>query len=212
MFCSEQIDWAATGAMLGGIGSILSASAILVGSVAAFRSFALWRKQQLRKEKRDWAFDALALLYQAEDIFVSVRSPFMSGAELSNASKVLDASDADSFDHHPGRPSRGDFEVRQAYINRVNSHQGFWKKIVEMLPKAKVLFGEELVRLLRIPLGVRAEIIASADSFGSDDPEFQKSLEKVLFGKSDDEIFNKIISTRRDAESLLRDYIELKKG
>lgn len=136
----------------------------------------------------------------------------MSGAELSNASKVLDAGDSHRFDHHAGRPSRDDFEVRQAYFNRVNSHQDFWKKIVEMLPKAKVLFGEDLAQLLRIPLDVRAEILASANCFGSDDPEFQKPLQKVLYGRSDDEIFRKIISTRLEAESLLRDYIELKKG
>src|SRR4051794_33497183 len=84
-----QIDWAATGAMLQGEGTLLGAVAVIVAAVVGGSTFKSWRRQEVAGRKLAQAERILEATYKARRALGYIRSPMMWGNELKVAEDAL---------------------------------------------------------------------------------------------------------------------------
>jgi hypothetical protein len=84
-----NVDWAATGAMLQGEGTLLGAGAVLIAAFVGANTFRSWRKQKVEERRMQQAEHILASAYKARRALKQVRHWLMSGYELGAAQETL---------------------------------------------------------------------------------------------------------------------------
>lgn len=175
------IDWAATGAMVQGEGTMLGAMAVIVAAVIGGRTFESWRRQEVAGRKLAQAERILEATYKARRALSYVRSPMMFGHELNTARDVL-KENSDWNDQLEARQQR--IVHAQAYYNRLNNTRDEQKALDECLPMARALFGEELekaIESLRHQFWiVQVDANAYMDDDGRD-PEFSAKVRRGLY-------------------------------
>jgi hypothetical protein len=144
MMCGN-IDWAATGTMLYGLGTILGALAIFGAAWLGSQTFNSWRLQNLSERKVKQAERILTATYKARRQLAYVRNGAMWAAELNKAEESLKAKGeivtGDKRDHRK-------LIEAQAYYNRLNDARDVRVELDECLPMARALFGHEVEQAL----------------------------------------------------------------
>ena len=141
------IDWAATGAMLQGEGTLLGAAAVIVAAVIGGSTFKSWRRQEVAGRKLAQAERILEATYKARRALSYVRSWIMFGPELSAAQDEL----KDNGDWQMQlEPKQKRIVTTQAYFNRLNKTRDEQEALDACLPMARALFGEELEKAIEV--------------------------------------------------------------
>lgn len=171
-----MIDWAATGTMLQGIGTLVGAVAIIIAAVIGGTTFKSWRRQQVAGRKLSEAERILEATYKARRALKQVRHWLMSGYELSAAEKTL--KDNEQWQMQTESKQKR-WVTAQAYFNRLNNARDEQTALDQCLPMARALFGEDLeeaIETLRHQFWiVQVDVESYVDDDGSD-RDFTKKI------------------------------------
>lgn len=146
MTCATMIDWAATGAMLSGIGTVVGALAVIGAAVIGSRTFDNWKRQKLAERHIEQAERILTMTYKVRRGLSRVRSPAMWGHETNAAREQLEASG--QWEKTFPESERERLATAQAYYNRLNATKDDRLALEECQPMARAFFGEELEKAL----------------------------------------------------------------
>jgi hypothetical protein len=179
--CVSAIDWAATGAMLQGEGTLLGAAAVIVAAIIGGTSFKSWRRQEVAGRKLAQAERILEATYKARRALGYIRSPMMWGHELKAAEDALKDND-DWKMQLEAKQKR--IVTTQAYFNRLNNARDEQSALDACLPMARALFGEALeaaIESLRHQFWiVQVDAESYMDDDGSD-ANFSKKIRRGLY-------------------------------
>lgn len=140
-----NIDWAATGTMLSGLGTILGAVAIIVAAWLGSQTFKTWRRQNVSERKIKEAERILTATYKARRQLAYVRNGVMWAAELNKAEEHLVAEG--EIVEGDGRDHKKLIEA-QVFYTRLNKAHDVRVELDECLPMARALFGHEVEQAL----------------------------------------------------------------
>lgn len=177
-----SIDWAATGAMLEGIGSMIGAAAVLIAAWLGATTFESWRKQQVAGRKLAQAERILEAAYKARRALKYVRGVMMWGYELSAAEEAL-KDNAQWQIQLEAKQKR--IVTAQAYFNRLNRTREQREALEECLPMARSLFGEELEQALESINHQFWIVQVDAEAYIDDDGSDQDFTRKIRRGMYD---------------------------
>lgn len=166
---------------------ILVGFAITLGIAGlGFRSFENWKREKVEERRIDVALESLAVAYDAERVFDSIRSPMSFGWEWS---KMKGIDDPDR------RSAAGPFF---AILNRLDRHKEYFERVVRMQPRFMAAFGKDTSSIFRKILQARRDVEVSAEMLLDaaakgipwKDPDFEMKLLGVIWGtgKEDDPI------------------------
>jgi hypothetical protein len=176
-----QVDWTATGTMLQGIGTITGALAVITAALVGGNTFRAWRRQQLIQRHMGLAERILVTIFRARERIGFIRSPLKTGAELEEASKVLEANGFKLERMSHSEVSR--LTSAQASLSRVNRYNETWLELEACKASAYAHFGDdiprEIDRILHQVHSIRVDADASAEDDGSDQ-EFSRGLRNTL--------------------------------
>ncbi|MDX5985708.1 hypothetical protein SIL82_15755 [Sphingomonas echinoides] len=127
-----SIDWAATGAMLSGIGTLVGALAVIGAAVIGSRTFENWKRQKLAERHIEQAERILTATYKARRGLSRVRSPAMWGNETDTAEEQLKASG--EWEKTFPESERKNLASAQAYYNRINATRDDQRALEECQP------------------------------------------------------------------------------
>lgn len=135
--CNTAIDWDATGSFLSGVGTLIGATAVF----RAADAFATWRKQKIGERHIEQAERILTALYEAHDAMVYARGWLIPQHETETAKAEVEQEQGWNA-WSPEKQRRVAFA--QTKLNRLRFTRDRQKAMVETLPMAKALFGDEL--------------------------------------------------------------------
>ena len=184
MSCVTTIDWAATGTMLQGIGTVIGALAVIGAAIIGSRTFDNWKRQKLAERHIEQAERILTATYKVRRDLAMVRSPMMWAHETDAAEEQLKAS-GEWEKVWGGDDERKRFATAQAYYNRLNSTQDDQRALEECQPMARAFFGEELEKAIE-KLNhqfwtVKVFVDANHRDKTGADAEFRKKIESSIW-------------------------------
>ena len=176
------IDWAATGTMLQGSGTIVGALAVVWAAKKGADTFDSWKRQKIAERKLDQAERILTATYKARQALGFVRSPMMWGNELDAAEEKL-KEELEKWDAQPDDRQRR-LRTAQAHFNRLNRVKEDRNSLFDCLPMARALFGEELENsvesLHRQFWFVEVDVESYIDDRG-EDREFTRKIRRGMY-------------------------------
>jgi len=138
------IDWSATGAMLSGIGSVLSAVAVIVAALFAGKELGKLRAKRAEERREDHAQACLAAANKVKWAIRHMRAPTIRG-EGDRAAQELEMAT-------PLTPQDGDEKAwqiaRQVYANRATDTAEAPEILADCVPLAGALFSKNVVRAM----------------------------------------------------------------
>ncbi|MFZ5706622.1 MAG: hypothetical protein ACOY5R_15335 [Pseudomonadota bacterium] len=174
-----MVDWAATGAMLQGIGTLAGVGAVLAGAKIAANA---WKDQKLAERRLEMAERILTATHKGRRALAQVRSPMMWGHELGVAEENL-KEDPSWESQTVGRKKR--LITAQAFINRLNRTRDEQIALDECLPMARALFNEDLEKALENLRHqfwiVQVDVESYVDDEGGTDVEFTKRIRRGMY-------------------------------
>lgn len=178
------IDWAATGTMLQGLGTLGGAIAVYA---AARLGLAAWKRQKLAERNRDQAEIILHAAYNARRGLGYLRSPLMSGSEQASAEEKLNA-DNPTWRDGILEEKQKRLITAQAYYIRASGIVDDRKKLEDCLPMARALFGEELESAIESLNHQFHVVLTYADAYIDDydgtDRDFTIKIRRALFASN----------------------------
>jgi hypothetical protein len=209
LICSDAACWAATGSMLQAWGTLLGVAAVVYAAWRAGNTFNAFRRQKQEERRMDAAHTLLTFAYKFQQRLLGVRSPGISGFEMTAATNQLKES-------YEGYSLKSELEQRQltvaqVILTRLNADRNLWNEIWEHIPTARALFGEKAEKSLRELWAAFVNVQVSAEAYGEDsltDPEFTKSLRRDLYGHgADNPVTLQIAGAVAELEELLLRFI-----
>lgn len=184
MSCITPIDWAATGTMLQGIGTVVGAVAVFAAAIIGSRTFDNWKRQKLAERHIEQAERILTATYKVRRGLSMVRSPAMWGNETATAEEQLKAK-GEWEKVWGGDDERKRLATTQAYYNRLTATRDDQRALEECQPMARAFFGEELEKAIeklnhqfwKVKVYVDAN---HRDKTGAD-AEFRKKIESTIW-------------------------------
>lgn len=169
------IDWAATGAMLQGAGTLLGAAAVIVAAVIGGSTFNSWRRQQVAERKLFQAERILEATYKARRSLKEIRTEIFWPVEF----KSVDEAMAENRKWQGiDDATRRRMQKYEAYRARLVAAEPVRDGLDECLPMARALFGENLELAIESLSNQFGRVTAAANSFLSDsDSDFMLSRE-----------------------------------
>lgn len=136
-----SVDWAATGDMLSGLGSVASAVAVVWAAHKASNTFEAWKRQKRAERLWDHAEKVLTTAYSAREALSFIRGRMMWAHEEYEARVKLEKEE--NWEHlAPDAKER--LTTAQILVGRIILVQSQKEQLAETIPLAKVLFGDEL--------------------------------------------------------------------
>jgi hypothetical protein len=183
MSCVTTVDWAATGTMLQGIGTVVGALAVIGAAIIGSRTFDNWKRQKLAERHIEQAERILTATYKARRGLSHVRSPMMWAHETDAAEKQLKTNG--EWEKTFPESERKSLATAQAYYNRLNSTQDYQRALEECQPMARAFFGEELEKAIE-KLNhqfwtVKVYVDANHRDKTGADAEFRRKIESAIW-------------------------------
>lgn len=184
MNCATAIDWAATGTMLQGIGTLVGAVAVFAAAVIGSRTFDNWKRQKLAERHIEQAERILTATYKVRRGLSMVRSPAMWNHETDAAEEQLKAS-GEWEKVWGGDDERKRLATAQAYYNRLKATRDDQRALEECQPMARAFFGEELEKAIEKLnhqfWSVKVYVDANHRDKTGADAEFRKKIESTIW-------------------------------
>jgi hypothetical protein len=188
--------------------------AITIGiAVSGFRSFRRWQREQIEQHRIETAIEALALVYEAKDVFDYLRSPMSFPSEWNDMPASFGTTDQQ-------RSARGPF---YAILKRVGAYKEFFDRAWKMQVRCMALFGSEVEQTFLLMQQARRKIEVSAEMLlhnpepehkSSDNIETWNSLRADVWpayaklSKSGDEVGKMLTEFREQMEALCRPMVQ----
>jgi len=136
------IDWAATGTMLQGVGTVIGAIAVYVAARIGSQTFRSWRRQKLTERHIEQSERILTATYKVRRGLSYIRSPAIWDYEINEAEYQLKENGEwiETLDDI----GKNRLATRKLYYNRLNRTIEDRNRLEECQPMARALFGEEL--------------------------------------------------------------------
>jgi hypothetical protein len=176
-----SIDWAATGTMIQGLGTVAGVGAVVWAAGEGRSTFDEWRTQKITERKQTQAERILTATYKAQRALVAVRSPMMWQHELNAAEASISENDwwKSKTSTHQKRLTEA-----QAYHNRLNHTKDNQLELDQCLPMARALFGEELEQAIKELHRQFWNLRVDAEFYGDDEDRrntaFSDKIERAL--------------------------------
>jgi hypothetical protein len=145
------------------------AAAIVIAAWIGSRTFETWLLQRQTERQLEAGERILTVIYRAQDIFRTIRSPAQWPNEIDEATETL-RKNAPSFDGED-TPKKHRLQLSQIMMNRIAAQNDYWKEFWELVPVSRVHFGEEFEKSFRIIWAMRARITSSAMTYYNIQPE-----------------------------------------
>lgn len=158
-----SIDWAATGSMLSGWATLIGAGAVVYAAHKGSDTFKQWRRQKSEERRIDLAEQVLTLAYKLRRSIESIRSPMMLAGEIADVEAKL--REQGLLDDHTAEGKKGNLTTAQATLYRVTSYKELWDALLDIMPVAKAVFGDEIEAQLNAFWLLRGKIVAAAQSY-----------------------------------------------
>ena len=194
---SCPIDWAATGSMLGGVGAVGGAIAIVWAALVGKGALEDWRGEKLAGREVEAAEQALKAAYRAKDAIDGMRMRVIWAGELEGSEKALkDAGVNLDLLEEKEKSS----QVRRGVVyRRADLFKDDFNAIFDAIPSAKIFFGDAVEENLRLFLKARQRILGSADMlpmmtepFSEEDRKVVTDINRDLLGKWSDDQEDKV--------------------
>ena len=158
------VDWAATGQMISGIGTVCGAAAVAYAAYKGAGTFDQWKSQKKEERRMSLAEDVLTIGYEFERIFSAIRSPATWAFEAEASLETLRQQFSD-FDQ------KSEFQRRvlsqaQVILTRFASHKDFWDRFFAVFPSARAYFGQPALDLLTDLWACATSVRAAAQTYG----------------------------------------------
>lgn len=157
--CSS-VDWDATGSMLSGVGTVIGALAVIYAAHKGSDTFKQWRRQKNEERRIELAEQVVTLAYKLRRAIQSIRSPVMWGAEqnavhdeLRNKGLINDQTPLGHI---------GMLATAQAALSRSDAYKALWDELLDAMPPAKAIFGDQVEKALDEFWAQRHRIIQGA--------------------------------------------------
>lgn len=152
-------------AWAGFAGAIALVAAAWIGS----HTFGSWLRQRQTERQLDAGERILTLVYRAQDVFRTIRSPAQWPDEIDKAEQSLQEG-YPNLELEPEEKRRR-LRLAQIMLARIADKNEYWKEFWELVPIARVHFGEEFEQTLRTIWVQRARISSAAMTYPNIDPE-----------------------------------------
>ncbi|MBA4757402.1 hypothetical protein [Sphingosinicella sp.] len=179
--CGAAIDWAATGTMLQGWGTLIGAVAVFAAAWIGANTFNSWKRQKITERHIEQAERILTAVYKARRALSRVRSPLMSAHELSVAEDQL--SGHENWKYNTADKQRR-LCVAKGYYNRIASTEAERTLLDGCLPMSRALFGEEVEKAIETVVQQFWAVKAYADAYIDDngnDVAFSRQISMALY-------------------------------
>jgi hypothetical protein len=175
--------WTAEGVTA--VGTMLQGIFVGAATIGGFLAFNNWKREQIGGRKIEVAEEALALMYEAQDVFRGVRSAFFSytDAELTEFAEKNEMSSEEA----------SSYLTNSAPLKRMSEQAEFFKRMYAIKPKVLVLLGREAAEVLEEMQRVRVEIQVATEVL----------VELMRHPDRDDEGYKKEV---RECKSIAFDY------
>lgn len=200
-FLFDNIDWAATGSMISGIGSLAAAVTVLGAALIGRNTFNQWRRQKSEERRIDLAEQVLTAVYRCRSNLNYARSSIEWSVDQEKAEQILK-------DQGLITPYLEDWQRRRmisAQIVITRMHRGNeWERIDELSPVCTAVFGSIVVDELRALERQRNAVFVAARRYASNslNPPPANASEEVRQRHSDKfyEVQNRIWNMGTDDE------------
>jgi hypothetical protein len=131
---------------------LINAAAVCSGVCIAWWGLQKWRVEQVGKRQCELAEEALAPIFEAQDVFDNVRSPFGFAGEGASRERSDDESDK----------TRKTLDHQFVPIERLNSHAEYFRRVQAIRPRFKAIFGSNATSSLDEIFKIRNEIVVAS--------------------------------------------------
>jgi hypothetical protein len=131
---------------------LVNAAAVCVGVGIAWWGLQKWRVEQVGRRQCELAEEALALAFEAQDIFDYVRSPF--GFVGEGASRQRSEGESEE--------SRKVLDQQFVPLERLNHQADYFRRVQNIRPRLQAIFGSNATAHLDEILKIRNEIVVAA--------------------------------------------------
>lgn len=207
----ENVDWAATGAFWSGVGSVIGGAALWATFYTARRSLKDWREQELFRENRKVAVEALAAFEEGKDAIAAIRgAASLGGEQAAVIDRIREAEKKEGISLTSEELEK--HKKRLTVHLRIEHYADTWRKISELLPLVKAVFGERAKALLFEIFEVRHEIFVAAEMFRHDisvesAQKFNAIIWQITSDATKDPIISKLNEAGAELESILEPFI-----
>lgn len=199
------IDWAATGQMLVGLGTLGLAG-------IAWLTFNQWAHRATFSADRDRAIKIMSIVAAADYKFKDIRSPMMSQGEIYSTMEKLKI--ADKTWEHLSQSERSLVQA-QAVSDRINRHTEYFSNVFEMMALGEATFGPEVHDKLLEIVKARQAVYAAAVTYPhSTDEKYRRKYEAafwegahVMAGLNEDPIKEQLTEAKNQLRTILSKYI-----
>lgn len=182
-------DWAATGSILTGIGTLAGAAAVAFAAVVGRQTFADWKRQKKEERRMEVAERILTLAYELRDEIKSVRAPGYDSGEFEAAEEKLKADPKLNWELRD-TDEQERLKLGQAYLTRLVSRRELWERVWTLKPVALAYFGEAVEKELHVFWTLYGKMRVSARAYAWDhgnDEAFARRIHSDLWGSGQDD-------------------------
>ena len=159
-----MIDWSATGSMIAGIGTSIGAGAVIYAAHKGADTFNEWRRQKHHERCISLAEEILTLTYKLKRAFEGIRSPAIFAGEMSEIAEKLRESGLIDREEEPDQL----LTTAQAALSRTDFHRGLFDRLLDNIPVAKAIFGDQVADQMNVFWSLRVRITTAAHSYVRD--------------------------------------------
>ena len=160
------IDWAATGAMLTGIGTIAGAGSIIGAALLGKKAASNFREQKQAEREMEFAERALAVAYKLQSAFDAIRSPMSSASDLESAEGEL--KDQDWFVHLANGRKKQTIQAN-VFFQRVRHFEEDFDEALALVPFVRAYFGNAAGEALTDIVHCRRLVTVYAEAYAKND-------------------------------------------
>ena len=174
-------DWAATGEMLSGIGTIGGAVARVVVAFLGRSAVTDFERQRQAERKIEHAEKALTVAYQLQSAIQAIRSPMSTASELEKSREEIEKNDW--FNSLADNKKQRAIQANVFY-QRIRSFQEFYDAGLSTLPFVKAYFGNDAEKSLRELIRARQSVGVYADAYMRDEgiePEHTRTVASYIW-------------------------------
>lgn len=189
---------------------LVTAVSIAAGAFIAWRGLRTWRQEQIERRQCELGEEALALMYEANDVFSAIRSPWSRTGEGSSRQR-------DENETEDERRARDDAYIP---IERMNAHQAFFERVISVRPRFRAIFGRKTDKPLTEILKIRNDIGLAVGMLSrlegreppKDEGRLQRHLERIekyeaikwaIEDEAQDEIERRLLSATNQIEKMV---------
>ncbi len=167
-------------------------------AVSGFRTFGRWKREKIEERRIEAAIDALALAYESQIVFRSIRSGFSNSHEYKEMAVV----DGDTPDR---RSLRGSYWV---IGKRIYDNKEYFDRVWKSQPVMTAIFGEQMQRVFESLHEARSLVQVASQTMAWDEPPLNTEDNRKL----STQLRNDLWGISRETDRVEKSLEDFRKG